>query len=138
MDAKKPLVLAVDADKATREMLKSYLTGEGYNVIAVATNIEAREALKIMTPALVIAEIEGENLPGYDLCVAHQVHPAPEVHPRDADDQLRVSKRLCQRAFAGRGRLHREAFQAGTLRTRGAHARSSARGKRKVRARSPG
>ena len=69
MDAKKPLVLAVDAEKAVREMLKSYLTGEGYNVIAVATNAEARDALKIMTPALVIAEIEGENMPGYDLCV---------------------------------------------------------------------
>ena len=68
VDAKKPVVLAVDADKATRDMLKNYLTGEGYNVIAVATNLEAREALKITTPALVIAEIEGENLPGYDLC----------------------------------------------------------------------
>ena len=68
MDAKKPVVLAVDADKATREMLKNYLTGEGYNVIAVAGNVEAREVLNIMTPALVVAEIEGENLPGYDLC----------------------------------------------------------------------
>ncbi len=68
VDAKKPVVLAVDADKATREMLKNYLTGEGYNVIAVSGNVEAREVLKIMTPALVIAEIEGENLPGYDLC----------------------------------------------------------------------
>jgi CheY-like chemotaxis protein len=69
VDAKSPLVLAVDADKAMRETLKTYLTGEGYQVVAVATNAEAREVLKLMTPALVIAEIEGENLPGYDLCV---------------------------------------------------------------------
>jgi CheY-like chemotaxis protein len=68
MDAKKPLVLAVDTDNAVREMVKAYLSGEGYEVIAVSSNVEAREALKMFTPALVIAEIEGDNLPGYDLC----------------------------------------------------------------------
>jgi CheY-like chemotaxis protein len=69
IDAKKPLVLVVDACKALRETLKTYLSAESYEVIAVATNGEARDTLKIMMPALIIAEVEGENMPGYDLCV---------------------------------------------------------------------
>ena len=61
-------VLTVDSDAALRDSLKTYLQNEGYEVIAVATNVEAREVLNIFTPSLVIAEVEGENLPGFDVC----------------------------------------------------------------------
>ena len=37
-------------------------------MIAVSTAGEAREVLNMFTPALVIAEIEGEGMPGYDIC----------------------------------------------------------------------
>jgi CheY-like chemotaxis protein len=65
---KKPLVLAVDADVTLRDSLKAYLQGEGYEVIAVSSNVEAREVLDMFTPALVIAEVEGEGSPGFDIC----------------------------------------------------------------------
>jgi CheY-like chemotaxis protein len=65
---KKPLVLAVDADVALRDSLKAYLQGEGYEVIAVSSNVEAREVLDMFTPVLVIAEVEGEGSPGFDIC----------------------------------------------------------------------
>jgi CheY-like chemotaxis protein len=65
---KKPLVLTVDSEAALRDSLKAYLENEGYEVIAVSSNVEAREVLDIFTPALVIAEVEGENLPGFDVC----------------------------------------------------------------------
>jgi two-component system, cell cycle response regulator DivK len=65
---KKLLVLAVDADPILRESLKNYLTSEGYEVIAVETAADAREVLNMFTPSVVLAEIEGEGLPGYDLC----------------------------------------------------------------------
>jgi len=65
---KKHLVLAVDASALIRETMKNYLTNEGYEVIAVETAADAREVLNMMTPSIVIAEIEGEGLPGYDLC----------------------------------------------------------------------
>jgi CheY-like chemotaxis protein len=64
----KPLVLAVDADVTLRDSLKAYLQGEGYQVIAVSSNAEAREVLDMFTPALVIAEVEGEGSPGFDIC----------------------------------------------------------------------
>ena len=66
--SKKPLILTVDSEVALRDSLKAYLQNEGYEVIAVSSNVEAREVLDIFTPALVIAEVEGENLPGFDVC----------------------------------------------------------------------
>jgi CheY-like chemotaxis protein len=67
-EMKRPLVLAVDADAALRDSLKAYLQNEGYEVIAVSTSAEARDVLDMFTPALVIAEVEGEGLPGFDVC----------------------------------------------------------------------
>lgn len=67
-DSSKPVVLIVDADAAVRDSLKIYLTDEGYEVIAVSNAAEAHVVLTLFTPALLVAEIEGEDLPGYDLC----------------------------------------------------------------------
>jgi CheY-like chemotaxis protein len=67
-DTKRPFVLVVDAESAIRDSLKTYLDGEGYDVIAVGTAAEAHEVLKMFTPVLLIAEIEGEDLPGFELC----------------------------------------------------------------------
>jgi CheY-like chemotaxis protein len=64
----RPLVLALDAEASTRESLKSYLAGEGYDVITVTNAQEARDVLSQCTPSLLIAEIEGEGMPGYDIC----------------------------------------------------------------------
>ena len=68
-DAKRrPLVLVVDADEMIRATLKGYLGSEGYEVMAVSNCPDAREVMNMFTPALVIAEVEGDGLPGYDLC----------------------------------------------------------------------
>ncbi|MGH9714095.1 MAG: response regulator [Candidatus Acidiferrales bacterium] len=71
----KLLVLAVDADDVVRDTLRNYLTNEGYDVIAVKTCAEARDALDILAPALVIAEVEGEGLPGFELCAYVKATP---------------------------------------------------------------
>ncbi len=74
-EAKKHLVLVVDASVPIRDSLKFYLTNEGYEVIAVETANDAREVLNMFTPSVVIAEIEGEGLPGYDLCAHVKTTP---------------------------------------------------------------
>jgi CheY-like chemotaxis protein len=74
-ESTRPLVLAVDADDVVREALRTYLTVNGYDVIAVKTGAEARQALTMLTPALLIAEVEGEGLPGFDLCAHVKSHP---------------------------------------------------------------
>jgi CheY-like chemotaxis protein len=73
--SKRPLVLVVDSVETVRDSLKSYLTGEGYDIMAVSNCLDAREVLNLFTPALVIAEIEGEGLPGYDLCAHVKANP---------------------------------------------------------------
>jgi CheY-like chemotaxis protein len=73
--SRKPLILVVETDAALRDSLKGYLSGEGYNVIAVDNASDAREVLNMLTPALLIAEIEGEGLPGFDLCVHVKMTP---------------------------------------------------------------
>jgi twitching motility two-component system response regulator PilG len=67
-DVKKPLVLAVDASAPTREALKACLEKEGYEVLALSSSAEGRDVLNVVTPSLIFAEVEGEGLPGYDLC----------------------------------------------------------------------
>jgi CheY-like chemotaxis protein len=77
----RPLVVVMDADAALRACLKTYLQNEGYDVIAVGTGREAREVLDARTPALLIAEIEGEDLPGYDLCAHVKATPRLRTVP---------------------------------------------------------
>jgi twitching motility two-component system response regulator PilG len=75
LDVKKPLVLAVDASAGTREALKCCLEREGYEVIALSSAAEGRDVLNVLTPALIFAEVEGEGLPGYDLCAHVKQNP---------------------------------------------------------------
>lgn len=77
----RPLVIAVDADSVIRESLKVYLTNEGYEVIALRNAAEGRQALDRFTPALLIAEIEGEDLPGYELCAHVKATPRLQTVP---------------------------------------------------------
>lgn len=80
-DPQKPLVLAVDAEHSTRESMKTYLQNEGYEVIAVSSCSEAREVLNVATPAILIAEVEGEDFPGFDLCAFVKSNPRLKAVP---------------------------------------------------------
>jgi len=77
----KPLVLLVDADAAIRTSLKIALGADGYDVVAVSSAPEAHEVLKMFTPVLLIAEIEGEDLPGYELCAHVKSTPRLQTIP---------------------------------------------------------
>ena len=80
-DSTRPLVVVMDADAALRACLQAYLKNEGYDVIAVATAREARKVLDVHTPALLIAEIEGQDQPGYDLCAHVKAVPRLQAVP---------------------------------------------------------
>ena len=77
----RPLVLALDGEASIRESLKSYLANEGYDVITVSNAQEARDVLNQYTPALLIAEIEGEGMPGYDICAHCKATPRLQSIP---------------------------------------------------------
>jgi CheY-like chemotaxis protein len=77
----KPLVIVVDADTEVRDALKSFLTAHGYEVLAVANARQAHTLLNQLLPALLIAEIEGLDLPGYDLCARIKSTPRLQEVP---------------------------------------------------------
>jgi CheY-like chemotaxis protein len=81
LGTKRPLVLVVDKAMAIRDSLKTYLTAEGYDVIALASAPEAHHVLNMFTPALLIAEIEGQDLPGYELCAHVKSTPRLKTIP---------------------------------------------------------
>ena len=64
----KPLVLVLETEIVASEFMKKYLSSEGYEVITVSTVAEAHGVLDQRTPSLLIAEIEGDERPGYVLC----------------------------------------------------------------------
>jgi CheY-like chemotaxis protein len=63
------VVLAVESDKRTAETMRSILGQDGYTVIVVATAQEALEVLRTTVPACFIAEVEGGDMTGHDLCL---------------------------------------------------------------------
>jgi len=63
-----PLILVVESEVSASEFMKSYLTSEGYEVITVCTSAEAHLILEQRIPSLLIAAVEGEDMPGYSLC----------------------------------------------------------------------
>jgi CheY-like chemotaxis protein len=67
-DSLLPLVLVLESESAASDFMRSYLSSEGYEVVIVETVAQARSVLEERTPSLLIAEIEGEGMPGYSLC----------------------------------------------------------------------
>ena len=127
-NSKRPLVLVVDADEMIRATLKAYLGGEGYDVMAVS-NCPGRARSDEYVHARAGDCGSGRRRPARLRPVrAREAEPAAEACAGGVDDELRLSQRLRECAFARRGGLHDEALQAGATRPRGAFARAAARG----------
>jgi CheY-like chemotaxis protein len=76
-----PLVMIVDADAEVRASLKGFLERHGYNALPVAGAREAQALLGRISPALLIAEIEGPELPGLSLCAYVKSTPRLQTVP---------------------------------------------------------
>ena len=63
-------VLVVESDERARTTMCSYLNNDGYSAMGVGSAAEARESLADSIPAVVVAEIEGDGMHGYDLCAS--------------------------------------------------------------------
>ncbi len=74
--AKKPapakqqsVVLAVEPDQRAADIMRNLLQADGYTVIIVATAQAALEILRTTVPAVFLAEVEGDDMTGHDLCL---------------------------------------------------------------------
>lgn len=63
------VVLAVEPDPRTAEIMRTTLQPDGYHVIVVSTANEALEVLKSTIPAVLVAEVEAKDMSGQDLCL---------------------------------------------------------------------
>jgi CheY-like chemotaxis protein len=63
------VVLAVESDKRTADIMRNILSQDGYTVIVVATAQEALEVLRTTVPVCFLAEVEGTDMSGHDLCL---------------------------------------------------------------------
>jgi len=63
------MVLAVESDGRTAEIMRNLLQQDGYHVVLVSTAQEALDILRTAVPAVFIAEVEAEDMSGHDLCL---------------------------------------------------------------------
>jgi CheY-like chemotaxis protein len=63
------VVLAVESDPKTAEMMRNVLSNDGYTVIIVPSAQQALEILKTTVPVVFLAEVEGTDMTGHDLCL---------------------------------------------------------------------
>ncbi len=66
--ARQSVVLAVEPDARLAESMRNFLSQDGYTVVVVPTAQEALEVLRTTVPAVFVAEVEGEEMTGIDLC----------------------------------------------------------------------
>ena len=63
------VVLAVEPDTRSAEMMRSLLQQDGYTVIVVPSAQAALDVLKTTVPSVFLAEVENEEMSGHDLCL---------------------------------------------------------------------
>ena len=63
------VVLAVESDPKTAEIMRSILSNDGYTVIIVPTAQQALDILRNTVPAVFLAEVEAPDMSGHDLCL---------------------------------------------------------------------
>jgi CheY-like chemotaxis protein len=63
------MVLAVESDERLAETMRALLQQDGYYVVIVKNAKQALDVLKTAVPAVILAEFEGEELGGQDLCL---------------------------------------------------------------------
>jgi CheY-like chemotaxis protein len=66
---KQSLVLAVEPDERTAETMRALLQQDGYTVVVVSSAKQALEILRSAVPSVFIAEAEGDEISGQDLCM---------------------------------------------------------------------
>ena len=67
--APQTMVLAVESDERLAENMRALLQQDGYHVVIVKNAKQALDVLKTAVPAVILAEFEGEELGGQDLCL---------------------------------------------------------------------
>ncbi|MGC2268961.1 MAG: response regulator [Candidatus Acidiferrales bacterium] len=63
------VVLIVESDPKTADIMRNVLSSDGYTVVIVPTAQQALDILRTTVPAVFLAEVEGTDMSGHDLCL---------------------------------------------------------------------
>jgi CheY-like chemotaxis protein len=63
------VVLIVESDPKTADIMRNILSSDGYTVVIVPTAQQALDILRTTVPAVFLAEVEGTDMSGHDLCL---------------------------------------------------------------------
>lgn len=63
------VVLVVEPDTRSSDSIRGMLTQDGYTVVVVKTAQEGLEVLRTTVPVAVLANVEGDDMSGHDLCL---------------------------------------------------------------------
>jgi CheY-like chemotaxis protein len=63
------VVLIVESDPRTADIMRNVLSSDGYTVVIVPTAQQALDILRTTIPAVFLAEVEGTDMSGHDLCL---------------------------------------------------------------------
>jgi CheY-like chemotaxis protein len=63
------VVLVAEPDTRSADSIRAMLTQDGYTVIVVKSANDALEVLRTTVPVAVLANVEGEEMSGHDLCL---------------------------------------------------------------------
>jgi CheY-like chemotaxis protein len=66
---KQSVVLIVESDPKTADIMRAALGNDGYTVVIVPTAQQALEILRTTVPVVFLAEVEGTDMTGHDLCL---------------------------------------------------------------------
>lgn len=79
--SERPKILIVDDDDDARTMVKTILTGGGFDVIDCNSGPRALDAMKTLSPSLVILDIMMPEMSGYDVVVHMKQRPETQNIP---------------------------------------------------------
>jgi CheY-like chemotaxis protein len=63
------VVLAVESDQRTADIMRAILQNDGYTVVIVPTAQQALDILRTTVPVVFLAEVEAADMSGHDLCL---------------------------------------------------------------------
>jgi CheY-like chemotaxis protein len=63
------VVLIVESDPKTADIMRNVLSSDGYTIVIVPTAQQALDILRTTVPAVFLAEVEGTDMSGHDLCL---------------------------------------------------------------------
>ena len=104
----------------------AFFRKDGYTVIIVPTAQQALDILRTTVPAVFLAEVEGTDMSGHDLCLIIKRNDRLQRVPVILLTQIRPARRLLRQPPARRGGLHGQAIQARAPAARGAPGSSAA------------